>query len=239
MKKILLILILFSANLFAITGNEILQKVDKNLAPRDNEIYRKIINKERSGRVKEFVLYSAKKGDEKILSAFLAPASDKGRTTLRIGDNMWMYVPVIGKPIRIASLESVIGGLFNNSDILKVDFTKEYEAKILEENKNQYVIELKAKTKTVAYDKIKMWVTKKNMLPTKYEAYTHSGLLVKKIILSDIKDFGNGIIRPSLMTTTSPFEKGAESKMIFLKLKPKKFPNEMFSISAMSKLNLK
>ena len=241
-KKILLLLVLMMGiNIFSaeLTGNDILKIVDKNLAPRDNEMYKKITNIESNGKTKEFILYSAKKGDDKILSAFLSPASEKGRTTLRVGDNMWSYIPAVKRPIRITSMQSVIGGLFNNSDIMKVDFLTEYDAKILEQNDKEYIIELKAKSKDIAYDKIKMWVSKENTLPYKYEAYTYSGMLYKVIELTKIKDFGNGIVRPSLVTTTSPFQKGAKSMMEYLKVTPKEFPEEMFTQANMSKINIK
>ena len=152
---------------------------------------------------------------------------------------MWSYIPAVKKPIRITSMQSVIGGLFNNSDIMRVDFVIEYNAEILKDNDKDYIIELKAKTKDVAYDKIKMWITKDNMLPYRYEAYTYSGMLYKVIELSDITDFGNGIVRPAKITTTSPLQKGARSEMIYLKVIPKEFPDEMFTLSNMSKVNIK
>lgn len=245
-KIILLISIMtISVNVFSgeLTGNEILKIIDGKLAPKNNEMYRKIINVEANGKIKEFVMYSAKKGDDKIFSAFIAPASEKGRTTLRVGDNMWMYIPAVKKPIRIASLQSVIGGLFNNSDIMKVDFALEYDAVITEENlkiedKEYYTIELIAKTEKVAYHKIKMWVEKESLLPIKYEAYTYSGLLVKIIELSDVKDFGNDVVRPAKIMTTSPLQKGAKSEMLYLKVNPKDFPDEMFILANMSKVNI-
>ena len=40
---------------------------------------------------------------------------------------MWLYIPNVGKPVRITSLQSVTGGVFNNADILRVDYTEEYE----------------------------------------------------------------------------------------------------------------
>jgi outer membrane lipoprotein-sorting protein len=242
MKKLILFLlftICITGYAQELNGNEILEIVDNKLAPRNNEMYRKIINTEASGKTKEFVMYSAKKGDDKIFSAFIAPASEKGRTTLRVGDNMWSYIPAVKRPIRITSMQSVIGGLFNNSDIMRVDFVVEYNATILESNDSEYLIELKAKTKEVAYDKIKMWITKGNMLPYKYEAYTYSGMLYKVIELTNVTDFGNGIIRPAKITTTSPLQKGAKSEMIYLKVNPKEFPDEMFTLANMSKVNIK
>ncbi|MCP4670398.1 MAG: outer membrane lipoprotein-sorting protein, partial [Desulfobacula sp.] len=123
-KTIMIILIgLFSyMTVFALDGNEILKQVDGNLNPETFEMYRKLINIEPDGTKKEFVMFSVKKDKDKIASVFLSPASEKGRSTLRIGDNMWLYIPKVGKPIRITSLQSVTGGIFNNSDIMRLDY---------------------------------------------------------------------------------------------------------------------
>jgi len=107
---------------FAVDGARLLEQVDRNLSPESYESYRKIINVEPDGRRKEFTYYTVKKGREKVAGLFIAPASEKGRTTLRLGDNMWLYIPNVGKPVRITSLQSVVGGVFNNSDILSLDY---------------------------------------------------------------------------------------------------------------------
>ena len=93
----------------ALDGGEILRQVDRKLNPESYEMYRKLINIEPDGRKKEFVLFTAKKGRDKMVALFLDPPSDKGRATLRLGDNMWLYIPNVGKPIRITSLQSVVG----------------------------------------------------------------------------------------------------------------------------------
>jgi len=88
----------------ALDGPQLLRQVDRNLSPESYETYRKLINIEPNGRKKEFTLFSLKKGQDKVAALFLAPASDKGRSTLRLGENMWLYIPNVGKPIRITSL---------------------------------------------------------------------------------------------------------------------------------------
>src|SRR5512139_4072129 len=123
----------------ALDANELLRKIDRNLEPTSYEMYRKLINIEPSGAKKEFVLYSVKKGNEKVLALFLEPASDKGRSTLRLGDNMWLYIPNVGKPVRITSLQSVIGGVFNNADILRIDYAAEYDVEKVEEAGGEYL----------------------------------------------------------------------------------------------------
>ena len=172
----------------AVDGEEILRQVDRNLQPETYEMYRKLINIEPDGSKKEFVLYSVKKGQDKMVALFLSPASEKGRSTLRLGDNMWLYIPNVGKPIRITSLQSVVGGIFNNSDILRLDYRAEYDAAILEETADTYILNCKAKTSSVAYDRLKMRVDKKTMLPVTIECYTASDMLIKTLHYKKMKE---------------------------------------------------
>ncbi|MDY6845312.1 MAG: outer membrane lipoprotein-sorting protein, partial [Thermodesulfobacteriota bacterium] len=53
---------------FAIDGNELLKKIDRNLNPESFEMYRKLINIEPDGSKKEYIMYSVKKGRDKIAS---------------------------------------------------------------------------------------------------------------------------------------------------------------------------
>ena len=159
----------------ALDGGAVLEQVDRNLAPDSYEMYRKLINMELDGSSKEFVLYTAKKGREKMVALFLAPASDEGRTTLRHGENMWLYIPDVGKPIRITSLQSVVGGIFNNSDLMRLEYSVEYDVESIEDEEDRYLLSLKAKTDSVAYDRLKMFGDKKTILPTTIEAYAASG----------------------------------------------------------------
>jgi outer membrane lipoprotein-sorting protein len=216
---------------FALDGNELLRKVDRNLNPESYEMYRKLINIEPDGRKKEFVLFSVKKGRENILALFLDPPSEKGRSTLRLGDNMWLYVPEVGKPIRITSLQSVVGGVFNNADIMNLDYSVEYRAEKATEEGAGYLLDLKAVSGAVAYDRLKMWVDKKVLVPTKIEAYAASGLLIKTLRFTDIKDFGNGIRRPATMETDSPLYKGYKSVMLYANIKPRNLPDEVFTLN--------
>ncbi len=238
MKK-LLWLILCSIALpaaAAIDGTQILQKVDRNLEPESYEAYRKLIDVQPEGSKKEYVLYTMKKGRDKVVALFLAPPSDKGRATLRIGDNMWLYIPDVGRPIRITSLQSVTGSIFNNADILRIDYTAEYNVETAEEQKDAYLLSLKAKTGEVAYDRLKMWVDKQVLLPVTIEAYAASGLLLKTLHFKDIKDFGGGIKRPATLETDSPLYKGYKSVMLWSGLKKAGFPDEIFTLNYMPRL---
>jgi len=217
-------------------GNRLLKKLDANLNPESYEAYRKLINIEPDGRKKEYVLFTVKKGKDKVAAVFLSPASEKGRSTLRLEENMWLYVPNVGKPIRITSLQSVVGGVFNNSDILRLDYATEYDVERTEETDTEYHLYLKAKTKGVAYDRLRMWADKKSLLPTKIECLTEASMLIKTLHFKDVKDFGGGIVRPSVIETDSPLQKGYKSVMIFAKIKERQLKDETFTLTFMPNL---
>jgi len=235
MQKIIgtLIALFLSLSAFpaaAASGTQLLKEIDRNLQPVSYEAYRKLINIEPSGKRKEFLLYTAKKGGDKVLSLFLEPARDKGRATLRLGDNMWLYIPNVGKPVRITSMQSVTGGIFNNSDIMRLDYSLEYNVTGQSKSGTLTVLRLKAKSRTVAYDKLVMWVDAKRKLPTKIECRTSTGTLVKTLYFKDVKSFGGGITRPAKVETDSPLHKGYRSVMMFGKVKKRTFKDEVFTL---------
>lgn len=228
--------LLTAAPALALTAREVLTRVDRNLQPESSEMYRKLINIEPDGSKKEFVLYSVRKGKDKMIALFLAPASEKGRATLRLDDNMWLYIPSVGKPIRITSLQSVVGGVFNNADILRLDYGTEYEPTKMEEAGGTYLLDLKAKTATVAYDRLKMTVDKKALLPTVIECYAASGMLIKTLYYKEIKDFGGGIVGPSVLETDSPLYKGYRSVMIYASIKKRELADEVFTLNYLPRM---
>ena len=237
-KKILLICLLIvsmSSPVFAVDGKALLEQVDRNLSPESYESYRKLINIEPSGAKKEFTLFTVKKGVDKVASLFIAPASEKGRSTLRLGDNMWLNIPNVGKPIRITSLQSVVGGVFNNADIMQLDYAVEYDVEKIEEGA-EYLLYLKAKTKSVAYDRLKIWVNKDKKLPTRIECLTEANMLIKTLYFKDIKDFGGGIVRPAVIETDSPLYKGYKSVIIMAGVKKRTFKDEVSTLTFMPNL---
>jgi outer membrane lipoprotein-sorting protein len=230
------VILFFATPALSLDGGAILKQVDKNLQPESFESYRKLINIEPNGAKREFLLYTLKKGNDKIVSLFLSPASEKGRATLRLGDNMWLYIPNVGKPVRITSLQSVVGGVFNNADIMRLDYNVEYDVQSLDDKKEEYVLDLKAKTGTVAYDKLKMWVDKKTVVPTKIECYATTGLLIKTLYFKERKPLDEGILRPSVIETDSPLYKGYQSILAYANVKKRIVSDEVFTLEFLSKI---
>jgi hypothetical protein len=232
------VILLFAASTaLALDGTAILEELDRRMQPESYEMYRKLINIEPDGRSKEFVLYTLKKGQDKMVALFLSPASEKGRATLRLGDNMWLYIPNVGRPIRITSLQSVVGGVFNNADILRLDFSLEYDVREATEEEERYLLDLQAKTSSVAYDHLHMIIDKDTLLPTTIECFTASGMLIKTLHYSAIKEFGDGIVRPSVLETDSPLYQGYRSVMLFAGLETKDLADEVFTLDYLPRID--
>jgi len=219
-----------------VDGAALLKQIDRGLNPESYESYRKIINAEPDGRQREFLLYSVKSGQDRVAALFLSPASDKGRSTLRLGENMWLYVPSAGKPIRITSLQSVIGGVFNNADILSLDYSDEYDVQRTSVEGEARVLELKARSPAVAYDRLRMQAERSRPILTSIECFTSTGVLIKTLRFKQVTDFGGGIVRPSVIETDSPLQKGYRSTMVLAKLARRAFRDEVFTLTFMPNL---
>ena len=74
------------------------------------------------------------------------------------------------------------------------------------------------------------------MLSSKIVCYASSEILLKTLHFKEVKAYVDNIIRPSVIETNSPLHKGYKSIMIFVKVKPMKLKDEVFTLTFMSKL---
>ena len=80
-----------------------------------------------------------------------------------------------------------------------------------------------------------MQVDKKSLSPIQIECYTSTQMLIKTLYYKKPKDFGDGIVRPSVVETNSPMYKGYKSIMIYGKITPKEFTDEAFTLDNLEK----
>lgn len=69
--------------------------------------------------------------------------------------------------------------VFNNADILALEFSVEYTVEKVVEDEAAYTLSLKARTVEVAYDRLTMKVDRKTTLPVSIDCYAASGLLIR------------------------------------------------------------
>ena len=171
--------------------------------------YRMTVIRPKWRRTLELIAYA--KGKEKTFIKIIAPAKEKGITTLRIKNNMWIYHPQVERIIKIPPsmmLQPWMGSDFTNDDLVKESsIVDDYTHKILYEKtvdgEKVYVIELLPKREAgVVWSKLIFWIRKKDFIPLREEYYDEKGRLVKVLSYSKIKQFSDRKI-PSLWTMSS------------------------------------
>ena len=193
----LLLLFLFAAET-APTADTLLQKYDAIMGAENFEAVAEMTAHRDDGSVRVYKMRVLKAGNEKLRIWFSEPAAVRGQEMLRQGENLWVYLPNLKKPTRLASRESFQGGDFNNADVLRVHYQTDYKAQVLPASSvpEAWELELTAKTGDAAYERIKLWMRKSDNMPLKGEYYTSSGKMLRAAEFAEVKSFG-GFKRPA------------------------------------------
>ena len=161
-----------------------------------------------------------KKGDRLGLVRYTAPSKERGTAYLRSGDNTWLYLPGAGKVVRVGARQNFGGGDFSNADIFRLSLVDDYVPTLAGEEtvdgQASYRLELKAKNKGVAYDRVTWWVRKDGtFFPVRGEYYTIAGKKLKWLTLSQVARLGSRT-RPTRLLMENALETGARTLLVFL-----------------------
>ncbi len=181
-----------------------------------------------------------KKGDDQGLVRYTEPAKERGTAYLRSGDNTWLFIPSAAKVVRVGAKQNFGGGDFSNGDIFRLSLINDYEPTLKgEEAMNGepcYKLELRAKNRSVAYDRVLYWVRADgSFFPVRAEYYTISGKKLKWLTLGDVSRLG-GRLRPTALTMENALEVGAKTELRFLAIQDAtKLDDRLFTPSALEK----
>ena len=99
-----------------------------------------------------------------------------------VGRNMWFLKPGLSRPVPISPRQKLMGDAANG-DIASTNYADDYTGALSGEEPVKgeacHVLDLKAAAKSVAYDRIRYWVSKERLVGVKAEFYTLSGKLFK------------------------------------------------------------
>ena len=157
------------------------------------------------------------KDGSKTFIRTLAPARDKGRNLLMLGDDMWAYVPNLKRAVRVA-LQQKISGQASNGDISRMRWAGDYKAAIEKSDGKEWVLMMTALRKGLTYDKIRLWVDKDGFKPSKAEYLSLSGNPLKAVTFGVYKKM-EGALRPSVLEIKDATDSSLKSKIIIEKMK--------------------
>lgn len=196
-----LIFALDSRGLFAAapTAEELLKRYDAVMGPDNFDSTNRMVAHRDDGSERTYKMRVLKSVNDKLRIWFLEPSAVKGQEMLRQGENLWIYMPSLKRAVRLASRESFQGGDFNNADVLRVNYQADYAPNLLpgSDIPDTWALELKAKSGAAAYDRIKLWIHKGDLLPVRGQYFTVSGKMLREAEFSDVKTFAGGFARPS------------------------------------------
>jgi outer membrane lipoprotein-sorting protein len=182
---------------FSQTAEEIIRKSEESIKGRTSQgtFVMRVIT---PNYTRELKMDSWWVGNEKALIIIKSPKKEAGNKTLKIKNEMWLYLKNTETTIKIPPsmmLQSWNGSDFTNDDIVREsNLVDDYDLKLLTEeeinNEKCWKIELIPKPEApVVWGKIYYWVRKKDYLPSNIEYYDEKGKLIRLMVFSDIKDF--------------------------------------------------
>ncbi len=140
---------------------------------------------------------------DKMFIRILSPPKEAGIGTLRIGNEMWNYLPNVEKTIKIPPslmLRPWMGSDFANDDLVKESsIVNDYTHQIVShENVNgESVLKIEFTPKPdapVIWGKLYHWIRENDLVPLKEEYYSEKGKAIKVMEYSDIGQVSNRII---------------------------------------------
>ncbi|HXK62450.1 MAG TPA: outer membrane lipoprotein-sorting protein [Acidobacteriota bacterium] len=156
-------------------------------------------------------------GTDKVLIRVEAPKKDQGTATLRVGDNIWNYLPKIDRVIRIPTsmmMASWMGSHFTNDDLVKESrLIRDYDVWIDFEGPRDgvevYEFRLTPRPEApVVWGKIEYQVRKADLMPTWAKFYGEDGELKRTATFSEYEEMDGRLI-PTRMRM-SPEDKPGE-----------------------------
>lgn len=109
-------------------------------------------------------------------------------------------MPSVKRTIQVSQKDEVLGSDFSNYDLTNLSLIDDYNSVIDSTSNTNYYLHLKAVSRSINYDMIKSTVRKKDNMPLTNEFYTSTNKKLKTLNFSDVKNYGRGILRPSVLT---------------------------------------
>jgi len=129
----------------------------------------------------------------------VSPAKEAGIGSLRIGSEMWNYLPNVERVIKIPPsmmLQPWMGSDFTNDDLVKESsILDDYTHKVLGTTQldGEAVVQVEAVPKpdaAVVWGRIVYWVRRANTMPLKQEYFSERGERVRVLAFSDVRKVG-------------------------------------------------
>jgi outer membrane lipoprotein-sorting protein len=224
-----------------IDPKEIIDRVDRILrGDSSHGVATMSISTKRWQREKTLEIWS--EGTEKALIRIIAPQKEAGLATLKVGSDIWNYLPKVARTIRIPSsmmMASWMGSHFSNDDLVKESrLIHDYEIKISftgdRDGTEVWEFDLTPYPDApVVWGRILYQVRINDLMPNWAKYYGEDGELKRTMSFTDFQKMGGRLI-PARMILT-PADKPAEyTEIVYSELEfDPKLAADTFSLASL------
>ncbi|HSR50526.1 MAG TPA: outer membrane lipoprotein-sorting protein [Acidobacteriota bacterium] len=182
------------------------------------------------------------KGKDKALIRILAPKKEEGTATLKVGRDIWNYLPKIDRTIRVPSsmmMGSWMGSHFTNDDLVKESLLAEdYNIKVVyegvrnEEDGTVWELELLPKPEApVVWGRILIQVRQRDLMPIWSRYYDEDDVLKRTLTFHDYREM-DGRLVPARFRLEPADKSGEYTEMVYHELHFNiDIPDRKFSLS--------
>ncbi|MBL8393119.1 MAG: outer membrane lipoprotein-sorting protein [Candidatus Accumulibacter sp.] len=217
----------------------IIEKADHVRFPADGfqvDVTVTTVDREQKADIRKYRILA--KGNTNSVVMVVEPASDRGQIMLMKGRDLWVFMPDVSQPIRLA-LSQRLTGQVANGDLARANFAGDYNPKLLRSEKvdgdDHYVLELTGIDRSVTYQKVVYWVRARDYTPHKAEFYSLSNRLLKTCRYENYKIM-EGRKRPARLVMEDALRGGEQSVLDYTGMKSRDLPDKVFTKDYLKKL---
>ncbi len=178
------------------------------------------------------------KGEDKALIVIDAPPRDAGTATLKVGKNLWNYLPKISRTIRVPPsmmMGSWMGSDLTNDDLVRdSSYEDDYESEVVgrSEDPPGWKVRMNARPDAVGlWNTVEMVFAYDDWLPVMAQFFDRKDRLSRTMRFGDVKVLGGRRI-PTLISIVPEREEGRRTEFRYLDVEfDVELSDDMFSLS--------
>jgi hypothetical protein len=179
-------------------------------------------------------------GDDSLVN-FVDPPRVRGNKILIQGRNMWFASPDVKKPVAISPRQRMLGEA-TNGDIATTRYGRDYNATLTGEEvidgRSCWVLDLRAKGTSVAYDRIRYFIDKQSQLGVKAEFFSVSGDVLKMARMeydNKVADQGHTVRFVSRMEISDALEPSKRTVLKYWDIRTDEITSAAFSLANLTR----
>ena len=175
---------------------------------------------------REMSVKSWTKGNEYALILVTAPVKDKGIVYLKRKKEVWNWIPVIERNIKLPPSmmsQNWMGTDFTNDDLVKeasivTDYTHSLLGDTVIDGRPCHALRLTPLPQAaVVWGRVLLWIDKKDLLMLRAEYYDEDGRLANTLVTGDIRELG-GRLLPARMEMIPAGKPGQKTVLLYRSL---------------------